>query len=533
MARATVGELIDQLPVGRFHILHLLRQITFSALFAVTIEATPYIFPGLAAEFDLTAEQEAMFASSFTFGGMLGAALGAIQDVFGRRPVIQWGALFATLMTFLSFATQSYTMICVVRFFLGLAFFSLQYGVSAWYTELLPIRNRGPLYVSLTAGYPIGRLAVILIAQRMEASQWRNWTAIKGSLLALVWLISLGIEESPRFDGIRGEEEEARRQLRKIYSFNGTPFPDDASEMEGAKEDSAGAAEDSQKASSAMESTPLVAKSPADDASAPSDSKKKRPSGPLGMLIDAAQRVTARWTTLCSSPPRHLGFAVVLFASVSVQQCLITNFGPRVFQVLIQPTTNSPAGYVHTDKLDFNTLIIFNCSDWIGILASVLLIDRLGRRGFLTVGFTLAAVFWLMLGLAKPVANMGVTDTNPTMSVLLIVIGSFASATRGFSPEASNLWVLETFPTDQRATCYAAANVVFQLASTIAMPAAGALVHLVHYSPTPLLLGYAGIQLLIGVFCAWLPHETVGKAMRDVSSSGPGKVGEETQDQKK
>jgi hypothetical protein len=93
--------------------------------------------------------------------------------------------------------------------------------------------------------------------------------------------------------------------------------------------------------------------------------------------------------------------------------------------------------------------------------------------------------------------------------------------------------VLETFPTDQRATCYAAANVVFQLASTIVMPAAGALVQRVHYSPTPLLLGYAGIQLLIGVFCAWLPHETVGKAMRDVSSSGPGKVGEETQDQKK
>ena len=84
-------------------------------------------------------------------------------------------------------------------------------------------------------------------------------------------------------------------------------------------------------------------------------------------------------------------------------------------------------------------------------------------------------------------------------------------------PEAANLWALETFPTDQRATCYAVVNVVFQASAAIVSPVGGAFVAAVDYDPEPLLLGYASIQLLLGVYTCFLPNETANKALTDVT----------------
>ena len=150
-----------------------------------------------------------------------------------------------------------------------------------------------------------------------------------------------------------------------------------------------------------------------------------------------------------------------------------------------------------------------------GILFSFLIVDRLGRRGFLTVGFIVAAFLWLTLGSIKPIAGVAEDETNDSLVTALVIVGSFASATRGFAPEAANLWALETFPTEQRATCYSAANIMFQLSASIVLPVGGAIVNALNYSPVPLLVGYAVMQLIFGIFTWFLPNETVNKAMQD------------------
>lgn len=85
-------------------------------------------------------------------------------------------------------------------------------------------------------------------------------------------------------------------------------------------------------------------------------------------------------------------------------------------------------------------------------------------------------------------------------------------ATRGFAPEAANLWALEVFPTESRATKYAVVNVAYQLTATVAVPLAsigqGA-------SPSLILLVYAGMQLALGAFASFLPKETVNRALDD------------------
>jgi len=85
-----------------------------------------------------------------------------------------------------------------------------------------------------------------------------------------------------------------------------------------------------------------------------------------------------------------------------------------------------------------------------------------------------------------------------------------AQATRGYAPIAGNLWALESFPTEQRATCYAAVNVIYQLTGLIIVPIATAFDGM---SSVALIEVYAGIQLLLGVFTMFLPNETTNKAL--------------------
>lgn len=110
-----------------------------------------------------------------------------------------------------------------------------------------------------------------------------------------------------------------------------------------------------------------------------------------------------------------------------------------VFQKLIYPTEGEHA------QMPTSTLLLFNCADWLGILVSIPLIDALGRKGFFGVGFATAAIMWIALSYVRLIAGIdGINVPDPPwLLAILLVIGSLGSATRGFAPEASNLWALE------------------------------------------------------------------------------------------
>jgi hypothetical protein len=125
-SRSTVAELIDELPLGRFHVFHISRQILQNACVAATLEITPYIEAGIMAQFNVGGPEA--FVSAFYAGSILGAALVSLQDSLGRRPVIRAGALAAVAFSFLIVAIPNYTMILVLRFLLGAGFSFQQFG---------------------------------------------------------------------------------------------------------------------------------------------------------------------------------------------------------------------------------------------------------------------------------------------------------------------------------------------------------------------------------------------------------------------
>ena len=297
---ASVSVLVDSLPLGRFHALHLCRQVLLNAVFAVTLESVPYSFSGMEAEFHIERVYLASYVSAFGFGCILGAVLVAIQDQVGRRPVIRFGAFSATLFSALIALSTSYPLELLLRVLQGLSFAFMQYGFAAWYAEFLPINSRGPLYVALTAGWPLGRSLAIGMAWGLNGSHWRWLQALPAGLMVLVCLISLTIPESPRFLSISGNLAGAHTILRRVYAFNRTPFPVPNAEA-------------------------LLHQHRA------SMTERKH---------DALAEWKARLLRLWRRQPRVLYFAMVLFAGVSMQQSLMLNWGPRIFQRLLYPLDN-------------------------------------------------------------------------------------------------------------------------------------------------------------------------------------------------
>lgn len=97
----TISETLDGLPLGRFHALHLARQIFMCAAFSACAEMTPYLFPGLASEFSVDRDHLGIFAAAFPAGCVLGTCGAALLlDSQGRRPGMVLGAAAAAVAGF-------------------------------------------------------------------------------------------------------------------------------------------------------------------------------------------------------------------------------------------------------------------------------------------------------------------------------------------------------------------------------------------------------------------------------------------------
>ena len=128
-------------------------------------------------------------------------------------------------------------------------------------------------------------------------------------------------------------------------------------------------------------------------------------------------------------------------------------------------------------------------------------------------------MLWAALALVRPIGGVDHDYSSEGLQVALIIFGALASGTRGYPPEASNLWVLETFATDQRGLTYSAVNVVFNLSASLTVLIMGQVVDATDYDPLPLLMLYAAVQLCLGIFASFLPNETANKELQDLTGS--------------
>lgn len=463
-ARMDCSAVLDELPLGRFHALHLLRAAYAWAAFAAGQDLTAYAFAGLHAKglgtFEsgvlsciylscVIHESAGIFAAAFPAGCVAGAIIcSAVGDVYGRRELMLTSTGAATVLALALVIAPGFGWLVLFRALEAVAWSIGLTTTLVWYTEFLPTTSRGALTNGFGVGWPVGRGLIIATAAVSNGSL-ECVLLTSATLLGGLWvLLYYCAQESPRQMLVKGDVAGAERVLRQIAQANG----------------------------STLHLTELR----------PLGTRQKPVARGYAELASKAQSLTRQHGSLFQ-------FAAVLMTALACTTVLLDTWGPRTFGSLLYGTPTIP----------LSTVFLFNCGDLAGIALSIVVVDRIGRRGCFAIGFLVQGSLLLALVL-----------THSLHSGVAVSLGMLASGTRCFGWEAAHLWIIEAFPTDVRATALSAATTVMRLASVVTLAISGWFVDVV--SPQGSLALVAVLQLAGGVYTAFnLPKETSGAPMLD------------------
>ena len=97
---------------------------------------------------------------------------------------------------------------------------------------------------------------------------------------------------------------------------------------------------------------------------------------------------------------------------------------------------------------------------------------------------------------------------------VLLALGFAASSTRCFGWEAANIWTLEVFPTEVRATAVAVTQSAMRVFSVATISTSSVLVG--STAPTTCLMAFSSCLCIGGALAIYLPKETANSAMEEL-----------------
>jgi sugar porter (SP) family MFS transporter len=169
----------------------------------------------------LLTDNQASFIISAVFGGCTVATLitGPAADTFGRKRMLQVGAILFILGVSLLITSKSFTVLLVSRIIEGLGVGIITIVAPLYISESIPssIRGRGVTTFQLlvTAGILIGAIVVIFFAST------ENWRLVFTIILIIGIIFLLGIfllKESPRWLFKKGQKALVLESLGRTYS---------------------------------------------------------------------------------------------------------------------------------------------------------------------------------------------------------------------------------------------------------------------------------------------------------------------------
>ena len=324
---------------------------------------------GLRLAFDSDSAGTGFNVASMLLGCAVGAYFaGRLADQFGRRSIMRVAAAFFIVSAWGSGVATGSLEFVIYRVLGGLAVGAASVLAPAYISEIAPARYRGALstiqqvaiitglFVAFISNFIIARLAGASTAEfwlGFEAWRWMFWIEI---LPAVVFLLALFlIPESPRFLVLKRREDEARTVFEKL----------------GGRE-------------SAQTKVDEISRSLAADQHTPT----------LGDLIDPDTRRLRRlvWVGLGLATFQQLvGINVVFY------------YGSVLWQSV---------GFAESDALLIN--VISGGLSIVAVTATLLLVDRVGRKPLLLIGSVGMSVSLAILVLAFLNATV---DENGTLAM--------------------------------------------------------------------------------------------------------------------
>ncbi|MDY6055741.1 MFS transporter [Micrococcus sp.] len=303
------------------------------------------MIPLLREEWALSKGDAAWIGTANLIGMGVGAFVwGTVADRIGRRTAFTATLLMFSLFTIAGALTDSLLWFVAFRFLAGVGLGGTVPVDYALVSEFTPQRLRGRVLTAMDGWWPIGA-ALCGVVSAWLLSTWGDWRLPLLAMVLpalLVFVVRLGVPESPFFLMSRGREAEARRVV------------DDMVRRTGAAE--------------RPYAMPPVTVEPV--------------GGVGGFLASLGQQLVDVWR----AGPRITAIAWALFCTIMLSYYLALQWMP---QFLIEAGYEQSRAFVMTSGMAAVGLL--------GVIVSALLVDLTGRRWLLGVTGVVAAALLVVL----------------------------------------------------------------------------------------------------------------------------------------
>lgn len=450
----TVGEAIDQIPVGRFHWTLMAVMGGIWASMAIGTLSISFVLPTFIDIWDLSSTAGGMLGSASLVGMLVGNSLGGwYADRAGRKRTMVVTVVLYSLFSGLTALSVGFYSAFVYRFVTGIGLGGALVAGASYTTEHLPTASRGRYVTYLEAFFSVGSIATVIVA-------WLVLSAVStdGSLFGVAaWRVFFVVGLLPGLLALAID----RLLPRSPY------FLAQTGDAGGAAQRVRGIAESNRATVSIGDSLRVVGQGS-------SGGVKRLLRGPL-----------AKTTVLMAG----IWFAVNL-----------AYYG--IFTWL--PNTVSAAGFV--DNL-YRYLLIVAVFQLLGQLSSAALIDRLGRKWTLSSLMGLGGVATVLFASALPGVRLDLGLGSDTA----FAVGIYATGFALFGAWAVlYAYTSEVFPTDVRSTGLGLSGSVGKVAAASGPILFGSLVSVGYLVA---LLPIAGVLFLAGILLMIFGEETKGQTL--------------------
>ncbi|HET7766692.1 MAG TPA: MFS transporter [Burkholderiales bacterium] len=215
---AHIAARIERLPFSPWHVK--VRVIMGVATFfdAFDALAIAYVLPVLIPLWKLAPAQIGLLISIGFAGQLVGAILfGWLAERFGRVRVATWTIGIFSVFSLVCALSWDYPSMLAFRFVQGLGLGGQVPIAAAYINEIAKAEKRGRFFLLYEVIFPVGLLAVALVATWVVPNLGWQWMFVIGALPALLATVMRRVlPESPRWLAAAGRMEEADRTLRAI-----------------------------------------------------------------------------------------------------------------------------------------------------------------------------------------------------------------------------------------------------------------------------------------------------------------------------
>ncbi|XP_026865121.2 synaptic vesicle 2-related protein isoform X2 [Electrophorus electricus] len=412
--------------------------------------------PQLHCEWRLPSWEVALLTSVVFIGMMISSSLwGNISDRYGRKTGLKMSVLWTLFYGILSAFAPVYGWILFLRALVGFGIGGAPQSVTL-YAEFLPMKSRATCILLIEIFWALGTVFEVLLAILvMPTLGWRWLLTLSTIPLFIFALLCFWLPESARYDVLTGDKEKALNTLKRIAMENRVPMP-------------------------------------------------------LGKLIVARQEDRGkikdlflphvRWTTVLlwfiwfSNAFSYYGLVLLTTELFQEGGACGEAKGSKT-----EPSCNLECKYLNPD--DYKDLLWTTLSEFPGLLVTLWVIDRLGRKKTMALCFLVFSICIMPL-----YACVGRTS----LTILIFIARAFIAG--GF--QAAYVYTPEVYPTATRA---------LGLGTSSGMARVGALI-------TPFVAQVmleSSVYLTLSVYCCCcllaaaascaLPIETTGRGLQESS----------------